>query len=143
MLDAPPSFGLLNLNALMAAHDLFVPVLADFLSFHGLKLLFETVQGLEEDLEHVLDHIFIVINAYNATYKIAKEAKEALEKHYRSSCSSRSSASAPSSRRPSSEGMPIFAYDPESKGASDIQAVLDEVQSRIGAPVRLKAVESA
>src|SRR5205823_10300191 len=38
VLDAPPSFGLLNLNALMAAHDLFVPVLPDFLSFHGLKL---------------------------------------------------------------------------------------------------------
>jgi len=34
-----PVFGLLNLNALMAAHDLFVPVLPDFLSFHGLKLL--------------------------------------------------------------------------------------------------------
>ena len=26
--DAPPSFGLLNLNALMASNDLFVPVLA-------------------------------------------------------------------------------------------------------------------
>src|SRR5205085_2078567 len=43
----------------------------------------------------------------------------------------------------SSEGIPIFAYDSESKGAQDIQAVLDEVQARIGAPVRLKAVESA
>jgi chromosome partitioning protein len=61
--DAPPSFGLLNLNALMAADDLIVPVLADFLSFHGLKLLFETVQSLEEDLGHVLDHVFIVVNA--------------------------------------------------------------------------------
>src|SRR5216684_3498653 len=111
VLDAPPSFGLLNLNALMAAHDLFVPVLADFLSFHGLKLLFETVQSLEEDLEHVLDHIFIVVNAYNATFKIAKEA---------------------------SEGIPIFAYDAESKGAQDIQAVLDEVRARIGDPVKLK-----
>ena len=43
----------------------------------------------------------------------------------------------------SSEGIPIFAYDAESKGAQDIQAVLDEVQARVGAPVRLKAVESA
>src|SRR5581483_3868431 len=67
--DAPPSFGLLNLNALMAADDLIVPVLADFLSFHGLKLLFETVQSLEEDLGHVLENVFIVANSYNATYK--------------------------------------------------------------------------
>jgi chromosome partitioning protein len=143
ILDAPPSFGLLNLNALMAAHDLFVPVLPDFLSFHGLKLLFETVQGLEEDLEHVLDHIFIVINAYNATYKIAKEAKEALEKHYPEFLLKQVIRQCTKFAQASSEGIPIFAYDAESKGAQDIQAVLDEVQARIGAPVRLKAVESA
>ena len=143
ILDAPPSFGLLNLNALMAAHDLFVPVLPDFLSFHGLKLLFETVQGLEEDLEHVLDHIFIVINAYNATYKIAKEAKEALEKHYPEFLLKQVIRQCTKFAQASSEGTPIFAYDAESKGAQDIQAVLDEVQARIGAPVRLKAVESA
>jgi len=141
ILDAPPSFGLLNLNALMAAHDLFVPVLADFLSFHGLKLLFETVQGLEEDLEHVLDHIFIVINAYNATFRIAKEAREALEKHYPEFLLKQVIRQCTKFAQASSEGIPIFAYDAESKGASDIQAVLDEVRERIGPPVRLKAVE--
>jgi chromosome partitioning protein len=142
ILDAPPSFGLLNLNALMAAHDLFVPVLADFLSFHGLKLLFETVQSLEEDLEHVLDQIFIVINAYNATFRIAKEAKEALEKHYPEFLLKQVIRQCTKFAQASSEGIPIFAYDAESKGAQDIQAVLDEVRVRIGEPVRLKAVES-
>jgi chromosome partitioning protein len=143
ILDAPPTFGLLNLNALMAAHDLFVPVLADFLSFHGLKLLFETVQGLEEDLQHVLDNIFIVINAYNATFRIAKEAKEALEKHYPEFLLKQVIRQCTKFAQASSEGIPIFAYDPESKGAQDIQAVIDEVRARIGDPVRLKAVESA
>jgi chromosome partitioning protein len=142
VLDAPPSFGLLNLNALMAAHDLFVPVLADFLSFHGLKLLFETVQSLEEDLEHVLDQIFIVINAYNATFRIAKEAREALEKHYPEFLLKQVIRQCTKFAQASSEGIPIFAYDSESKGAQDIQAVLDEVRERIGEPVRLKAVES-
>ena len=138
VLDAPPSFGLLNLNALMAAHDLFVPVLADFLSFHGLKLLFETVQSLEEDLEHVLDHIFIVVNAYNATFRIAKEAREALQKHYPEFLLKHVIRQCTKFAQASSEGIPIFAYDAESKGAQDIQAVLDEVRARIGDPVKLK-----
>jgi chromosome partitioning protein len=141
VLDAPPSFGLLNLNALMAASDLFVPVLADFLSFHGLKLLFETVQSLEEDLEHVLDHIFIVINAYNATYKIAKEAKEALETHYPEFLLKQVIRQCTKFAQASSEGSPIFAYDPKSNGAEDIQAVLDEVRGKIGEPQRLKLAE--
>src|SRR5205823_5024584 len=138
ILDAPPSFGLLNLNALMAAHDLFVPVLADFLSFHGLKLLFETVQSLEEDLQHVLDHIFVIINAYNATYKIAKEAREALEKHYPDFLLKQVIRQCTKFAQSSSEGIPIFAYDAESKGAEDIQSVLDEVLDRIGQMPKLK-----
>ena len=143
VLDAPPSFGLLNLNSLMAANDLFVPVLADFLSFHGLKLLFETVQSLEEDLEHVLDHIFIVINAYNATYKIAKEAREALEKHYPEFLLKQVIRQCTKFAQSSSEGIPIFAYDAKSNGAEDIQAVLDEVRIKIGEPQRLKLAEPA
>ena len=43
----------------------------------------------------------------------------------------------------SSEGVPIFAYDYESKGATDIQAVLDEVQGRIGEWGKLKLAEPA
>src|SRR5574341_35730 len=82
VMDAPPSFGLLNLNALMAASDLIIPVLADFLSYDGLRLLFETVQGLETDLSHQLENIFIVVNAYNQTFRIAREALDALKTHY-------------------------------------------------------------
>ncbi|MBL8924376.1 MAG: AAA family ATPase [Myxococcaceae bacterium] len=129
--DAPPSFGLLNLNALMAADDLIVPVLADFLSFHGLKLLFETVQSLEEDLGHVLDHVFIVVNAFNATFKLAKEALEALKTHYPEFLLPQVVRQCTRFAQASSEGMPIFAFDRDSKGAGDVQALIDEVIGRL------------
>ncbi len=134
--DAPPSFGLLNLNALMAANDLFVPVLADFLSFHGLKLLFETVQSLEEDLNHVLDHVFIVVNAYNATFKLAKEALEALQTHYPEYLLPTIIRQCTKFAQASSEGRPVFVADPTSKGASDIQAMIDHILPRMTAAAR-------
>ncbi len=127
VLDAPPSFGLLNLNALMASNDLVVPVLADFLSFHGLKLLFETVQSLEDDLGHVLDRISIVINAFNQTFKLAKEAREALEQHYQEFLLKSVVRQCTKFAQASSEGRPIFAVDPASKGAQDIAALTDEL----------------
>ncbi len=131
--DAPPSFGLLNLNALMAADDLFVPVLADFLSFHGLKLLFETVHSLEEDLNNVLDHVFIVVNAYNATFKLAKEAVEALREHYPEYLLPQLVRQCTKFAQASSEGVPVFVADPGCKGAVDIQAMIDEVMRRLAA----------
>jgi chromosome partitioning protein len=129
--DAPPSFGLLNLNALMAADDLFVPVLADFLSFHGLKLLFETVQSLEEDLGHMLDNVFIVINAFNATFKLAKEAVEALREHYPEYLLPTIVRQCTRFAQASSEGVPVYVADPDSKGAKDIDAVIEEVMVRL------------
>lgn len=131
--DAPPSFGLLNLNALMAAQDLVVPVLADFLSFHGLKLLFETVQSLEEDLGHVLDHVFIVVNAFNATFKLAKEALDALKEHYPEFLLPQVIRQCTRFAQASSEGQPIFLFDRDSKGAQDVQVLIDQVLGRIAA----------
>ena len=129
--DAPPSFGLLNLNALMACDDLFVPVLADFLSFHGLKLLFETVHSLEEDLGHVLEHIFIVINAFNATFKLAKEAVGALKEHYPEFLLPTIVRQCTKFAQASSEGVPVFLADPDCKGAQDINALVAESRARI------------
>lgn len=140
VLDAPPSFGLLNLNALVAADDLFVPVLPDFLSFHGLKLLFETVTEIEQDLEHRLERITIVINAFNPTTKIAREAKEALQEHYGEYLAKTVIRQCTKFAQASGEGQPIFTFDPNSKGAEDLQALIDEVMPPVGvAPSKEKS----
>lgn len=131
VLDAPPSFGLLNLNALMAATDLVVPVLADFLSYDGLRLLFETIQGLEQDLSHQLEHIFIVVNAFNQTFKIAREALDALKTHYGDYLLPTVVRQCTKFAQASSEGCPIFGYDPDSKGASDLEDVQQAILGRI------------
>ncbi len=133
VMDAPPSFGLLNLNALMAADDLVIPVLADFLSYDGLRLLFETVQGLETDLSHQLENIFIVVNAYNQTFKIAREALDALKTHYADYLLGTVVRQCTKFAQASSMGCPIFGSDPDSKGATDIDAVQEEIFDRIRA----------
>ena len=127
VMDAPPSFGLLNLNALIAADDLVVPVLPDFLSFHGLKLLFETVSGLEEDLGHTLQRILVVLNQYNPTTRIAREARSALSDHYPEFLMETIIRQSTQFAQASSEGVPITAHAPGSKGAKDVDALIHEL----------------
>ncbi len=128
VMDAPPAFGLLNLNALIAADDLFVPVLPDFLSFRGLRLLFETVGELEEDLGHALERIFVVLNQYNPTTRIAREAKRALETHYPEFLLKTIVRQSTQFAQASSAGMPISAFAPSAKGTEDVDALIAEVQ---------------
>ncbi|ABC83601.1 ParA family protein [Anaeromyxobacter dehalogenans] len=143
VLDAPPSFGLLNLNALMAATDLVIPVLADFLSYDGLRLLFETIQGLEQDLSHQLENIFIVVNAFNQTFKIAREALGALREHYADYLLDTVVRQCTKFAQASSEGCPIFGFDADSKGATDLEAVQQEILGRVRAAAAAAGVAGA
>ncbi|HOX42882.1 MAG TPA: ParA family protein [Myxococcota bacterium] len=130
VMDAPPSFGLLNLNALLAAHDLIIPVLADFLSFHGLRLLFETIADLERDLELALQQVCVVINNFNPTTRIARQARTALEEHYKDYLLGTVVRQCTKFAQASSEGVPISAFLPGSKGAEDIDRLVAEVLPR-------------
>ena len=86
---------------------------------------------LEEDLGHVLDHIFIVVNAYNATFKLAKEALEALQTHYPEYLLPTIIRQCTKFAQASSEGVPVFVADPACKGALDIQAAIAHVLPRL------------
>mgnify|MGYP003345671520 CR=1 FL=1 len=78
-----------------------------------------------------LDHIFIVVNAYNQTFKIAREALEALKTHYADYLLKSVVRQCTKFAQASSEGCPVFGYDPDSKGAKDIEAMQLEILGRI------------
>ena len=128
VMDASPSIGLLNLNGILASTELIVPVLADFLSYHGLKILFETVATIEEDFDFTLeDGIHIILNHYNATMNIAQRAREALQTHYSEYMMNTIVRQDIKMAEAGSRGLPIHLYEPRSKGASDIDDLIKEI----------------
>ena len=127
VMDASPSIGLLNLNAILSSNDLIIPVLADFLSYHGLKILFETLSTIEEDFSFVFENIFIFLNRYNESHKICRRSKNALETHYAKYLLETVVRQDTKIAEATSQGTPVFLFSPSSKGASDIQGLIDEI----------------
>lgn len=127
VMDASPSIGLLNLNAILASNDLLIPVLADFLSYHGLKILFETLSTIEEDFSFVFENIFIFLNRYNESHRICKRSKKALETHYSKYLLETVIRQDTKIAEATSQGTPIFLFAQSSKGAVDIQSLIDEI----------------
>ena len=127
VMDASPSIGLLNLNAILASNDLIIPVLADFLSYHGLKILFETLSTIEEDFSFVFENIFIFLNRYNESHRICRRSKKALESHYSKYLLETVIRQDTKLTEATSQGTPIFLYAQSSKGAVDIQSLIDEI----------------
>ena len=127
VMDASPSIGLLNLNAILSSNDLLIPVLADFLSYHGLKILFETLSTIEEDFSFVFENIFIFLNRYNESHRICRRSKSALETHYDKYLLETVIRQDTKIAEASSQGTPIFLFAQSSKGAEDIQSLIDEI----------------
>ena len=127
VMDASPSIGLLNLNAILASNDLIIPVLAVFLSYHGLKILFETLSTIEEDFSFVFENIFIFLNRYNESHRICRRSKKALETHYSKYLLETVIRQDTTIAEATSQGTPIFLYAQSSKGAADIQSLIDEI----------------
>lgn len=127
VMDASPSIGLLNLNAILASNDLIIPVLADFLSYHGLKILFETLSTIEEDFSFVFENIFIFLNRYNESHRICKRSKKALETHYGKYLLQTVIRQDTKIVEATSQGTPIYLFAQSSKIAMDIQSLINEI----------------
>lgn len=127
VMDASPSIGLLNLNAILASNDLLIPVLADFLSYHGLKILFETLSTIEEDFSFVFENIYIFLNRYNESHRICRRSKRALETHYAQYLLQTVIRQDTKIAEATSQGTPIYLFAPSSKSAEDIQNLIDEI----------------
>ncbi len=127
IMDASPSIGLLNLNGILASTELFVPVLADFLSYHGLKILFETISTIEEDFDFMLENINIFLNHYNASHSICQRSRAALEQHYDDFLMKTIIRQDTKMAEAASMGRPIHQHAPRSRGAYDIDDFIREI----------------
>lgn len=127
VIDAPPNLSLLNVNALLCAQDIIVPVMADFFSYDGLKLLFESLAQFRKDLNYDLENVYVVLNGFNATETVCHQSRKGLETNYSDYLLKtiiRKSSAFPKS---TATQQSVFEFDPSSKAAHDVDAMAKEI----------------
>jgi len=127
VIDPAPSISLLGLNAILATDEILIPLLADFLSFHGLKILLETLASIEKDFQLYVGQVRIFLNRYNASYEICRECEEAIHKFYPQYALKTVINESQEMIDASSLGKSIFEAYPDSQAASDIKSLVREV----------------
>lgn len=129
LLDCPPSLGLLTINALIAATEVYITLTAEGLPTMGLSKLSDMIATIQRRLNPSLSLSGIVITRYNGR-KLNKTVEEALRAKFGDVVFSTkireniSLAEAPLAQ------ADIFVYAPESNGAKDYKALAEEVTGR-------------
>ena len=138
LMDCAPSLGVLTLNALAAANEVFIPLQPHFLALHGIGKLFETTALVARRINPGLRVSGIVICLYEPATKLAQEVigdlQEFLEKS-RGGTTPWSNAQVFETRirrniklaECPSFGRSIFAYAPSCNGAADYRELAREV----------------
>ncbi|MDG2389218.1 MAG: AAA family ATPase [Planctomycetaceae bacterium] len=135
--DCPPSLGVLTINALTAATEVFIPLQPHFLALQGLSKLFETTALVKRRLNRRLTVSGVVLCLYETGTRLAQDITDDLFNFLSQSdpgspwshakiFDSRIRRNIKLAEAPSF-GKPIFEYEPKCAGAIDYNNLSSEV----------------
>ncbi len=132
LVDAPPSLGLLTVNALVGADGVLIPVQTEYYALEGLSQLLGTVQFVQRRLNPRLGLDGVALTMYDPRTRLAREVADEV----RSFFGARAFAAViPRNVRlgeAPSYGRPIHDYAPDSPGALAYGALAGELRERLG-----------
>ena len=141
IVDCPPSLGLLTINALTAADSVLVPVQCEYYALEGLAQLMTTIDAVKRRLNPSLDVLAIILTMADARNRLSMQVIEEVHRHFPELVARVRIPRAVRLAEAPSHGLPIGAYDPQSRGARAYDDLAVELSARIAArqPIALGA----
>jgi hypothetical protein len=138
LMDCPPSLGVLTLNGLCAANEVFIPLQPHYLALQGLGKLLETVSLVGQRINPGLQVTGVMVCMNDAGTKLASEVIEDVRTFFEQARGtqvpwSQTRVFETVIRRniklaeSPSHGLSIFDYAPDSNGAKDYERLGREV----------------
>jgi chromosome partitioning protein len=130
LIDCPPSLGILTVNGLVAAHELIIPVQAEFYALEGLGHLVQTVQRVRKGLNPGLGLMGVLVTMHNGRTSLSTQVHEEVKRHFPDTTFDTIIPRNVRLAEAPSFGKPIMHYDGWSKGARSYKALAKEVEKR-------------
>jgi chromosome partitioning protein len=128
ILDCGPAWSFLNLNGLLYAEEVWIPVSMDFLALVGVQQLEDTFDMLRDRLGHDLRKR-VIPTFFDGRTRMAAEVLAALEERYPGAVLPSLRTSVRVSEAPS-HGCSIFDYAPGSSAAADFDQLVAAIDRR-------------
>jgi len=126
LIDAPPSAGLLSMNALMAAEEVLVPVASDVFSLHGVSRFMQILGHIDESLGRKT-RVWIAMTRFNERRRLAQDVRTKLLEYFPDQVLvTRVRESVALAESPGT-GRTIFEYQKNGNGAEDYRALAEDL----------------
>ena len=130
LLDCPPSLGLLTLNALTAAQEVFIPLQTEFLALQGMSKLIDTINVVKKRLNPDLTISGIIGTQFDGRKNLNREVVEKIREYFADKLFETLIHDNVALAEAPSYGQTIFEYRPDCRGAQDYLALSREAVAR-------------
>ncbi|MDP2639661.1 MAG: ParA family protein [Betaproteobacteria bacterium] len=128
LMDACPQLGVLSLNGIFACDRVLIPISADYLAVNGALQIDRTLRALERVLEKPPMRRF-VITRFDGRRRMSWDIERKLRQRFGAEmCETRISESVSLAESPAHH-CDVFTHAPESRGARDYAALLEELEA--------------
>jgi len=130
LIDCLPSLGVLTLNALVAAREVYIPLEVQALPLQGLRAIREIVELVRKRLNPGLELTGIIATKYDNRLNLNREVLGTLQEHFGDLLFKTVIRGTVKLAEAPSYGQDIFTYAPKSHGAEDYLALCREIIER-------------
>ena len=128
-IDCPPSLNHLTLNALAAAHEVFIPLQTQYMAMRGMEDLVQTIEIVKKRLNPSLAVTGIIATFFTRSI-LSREVINMVKKHFGDTVFKTIVRQNIALAEAPSHGKTIFEYAPHSNGAKDFQSLCEEIVER-------------
>ena len=126
LIDCPPSLGIFTQNALIASNSVLITVQAQFLALKGLDTVYNLITSVREKLNQSITIQGLVVTQTNHT-KLSKDIVSSLKETFKEKVYGTTIRQNVAIAEASANRKDIFAYSPESYGATDYMNLAKEI----------------
>ena len=126
-IDSPPSLELLTLNAICAADSILIPVQCEYFALEGLSDLMGTMRAVKRKLNPKLEIFGVILTMYDGRTNFSSQVAEEVRRHFPGKVYTTAIPRNVRLAEAPSHGLPVTAYDRNSKGSKAYLRVAEEI----------------
>ena len=131
LIDCPPSLEMLTLNALAAADGILIPVQCEYFALEGLSDLMNTMRMVKKRINPNLEIFGVVLTMFDGRTNFSTQVAQEVRRHFPGKvCATVIPRNVRLAEAPS-HGIPVAAYDKNSRGALAYKAVAEELKAKL------------
>jgi chromosome partitioning protein len=130
LIDCPPSLGLLTINSFTASQEVYITLQPQFFALQGLSKLTEIIEDVRAELNPGLKIGGVIITLYDSRKVLHRDVTETVIEHFKKVVFNTKIRENIALAEAPAQGLDIYRYQPNSKGAEDYTNLCKEIIKR-------------